>query len=54
MDNFCCGLDRPIFRHEFGMNYQGIVLEYLGEKKAPTFEEIIELIPENKRVLIGV
>ena len=47
-------LDRPMFQIEFGINYQGIVLEYLGEKKAPTLEEIIELIPENKRVVIGL
>ncbi len=47
-------LDRPVFTHEFGMNYEGIVLEYLGEKQAPTMEEIIELIPEDKRVLIGI
>ena len=47
-------LDRPVFTHEFGMNYEGLVLEYLGEKEAPTFEEIIELIPKNKRIVIGV
>ena len=45
-------LDRPVFTHEFGMNYNGIVLEYLGEKEAPTFDEIIELIPEEKRIII--
>ncbi len=25
-------LDRPVFTNEFGMNHEGIVLEYLGEK----------------------
>ena len=25
-------LDRVVFKHEFGINYQGIVLEYLGKK----------------------
>lgn len=47
-------LDRPVFTHEFAMNYEGIVLEYLGEKEPPTFEEIIELIPEDKRIIVGV
>ena len=47
-------LDRPVFTHEFGLNYEGLVLEYLGEKKAPTMEEIIELIPEDKRLIIGI
>ena len=47
-------LDRPIFTHEIAMNYDGIVSEFLGEKDSPTFEEIIELIPKDKRVVIGV
>ena len=46
-------LDRSVFTHEFGMNYDGIVKEYLGEKEPPTFEEIIELIPEDKRIIIS-
>ncbi len=47
-------LERPVFTHEFGMNYEGIVLEYLGGKEAPTFEEIIEMIPEDKRIVVGL
>ena len=47
-------LDRPVFTHEIAMNYDGIVSEFLGEKDSPTFEEIIELIPKDKRVVIGV
>ena len=47
-------LDRPVYTHEFGMNYEGIVLEYLGEKEAPTLDEIIELIPKEKRLIIGM
>lgn len=44
-------LDRPVYTHEFGLNYNGIVKEYLGEKEKPTFEEIINLIPEKKRII---
>ena len=45
-------LNRPVYTHEFGLDYDGIVKEYLGVKKAPTFDEIINLIPEEKRILI--
>lgn len=44
-------LGRPVFTHEFA--YQDhLIKEYLGEKDAPTFDEIIGLIPEDKRVVI--
>lgn len=45
-------LGRPVYTHEFGLNYDGIVLEYLGERKAPSWDEIIEMIPEEKRIII--
>lgn len=45
-------LGRPVFTHEFGLNRQGLMKELLGEKEAPTFEEILNLIPEDKRVVI--
>ena len=47
-------LGRPVWTHEFGLNYEGIVQEFLGEKEAPTFEEILNLIPEDKRVLLVI
>ena len=47
-------LGRPVFTHEFGLNYEGIVLEFLGEKENPTFEEIVNLIPEEKRIIINI
>lgn len=46
-------LGRPVFTHEFGLNYDGIVQELLGERDAPTLEEIIELIPAEKRILVS-
>lgn len=47
-------LGRPVFTHEFGLNYEGIVKEYLGVKEPPTMEEIINMIPEEKRIIVGV
>jgi hypothetical protein len=47
-------LGRSVFKHEFGMNLDGIIQEFLGERDAPTMQEIIELIPEGKRIVIEV
>lgn len=47
-------LGRPVWTHEFGLNYDGIVAEFLGERQPPTMEEIIGLIPEEKRVIVVV
>lgn len=44
-------LDRPVWTHEFGLNPDGIYFELIGEQDAPTFEDILNLIPEEKRVL---
>lgn len=45
-------LGRPVYTHEFGFNFDGLMLEYLGEKEPPTLDEIIEMIPEDKRIII--
>jgi hypothetical protein len=45
-------LGRPVFTHEFGLNVEGLRAEFLGEAPPPTFQEIVELIPEEKRVLV--
>ena len=44
-------LGRPVFTHEFAFR-DSLRKELLGEKPSPTFEEIVNLIPEQKRVLI--
>ena len=46
-------LGRPVYTHEFGLNWEGLMAELLGTKEAPTLEEIIEMIPEEKRFIIG-
>lgn len=46
-------LGRPVFTHEFAFA-DSLAMELLGEKDAPTFDEIMELIPEDKRVLVQI
>jgi hypothetical protein len=47
-------LGRPVFTHELGMNLDGIMDEFLGKKPAPTLEEILGLIPAEKRIVMVV
>lgn len=46
-------LGRPVWTHELAMNFDGIAMELLGEKDAPSMQEIINLIPEDKRILVS-
>lgn len=46
-------LGRPVWTHEFAFHDE-LRKELYGEKPAPTFEEIINLIPAEKRVIIGI
>ena len=46
-------LDRPVWTHEFA-DKEGLIKEYLGVKEPPTFEEIMNLIPKDKRIIIKV
>jgi len=45
-------LGRPVYTHEFGLNLKGLQKEVMGKQEAPTLEEIINLIPEDKRIII--
>jgi hypothetical protein len=45
-------LKRPVFTHEFGLNWDGLKKELLGEAETPSFEQILDLIPKDKRVMI--
>jgi hypothetical protein len=47
-------LGRPVWTHEFGLNREGLIKELFQGAPAPTMEEIINLIPEEKRVVIGI
>ena len=43
-------IGRPVWTHEFGLNRDGIIKELNGDGPAPTMAEIIEMIPEDKRI----
>lgn len=45
-------LGRSVWTHEFGLNRDGLILELFGEKDAPSVDEIINLIPEKKRIVV--
>lgn len=44
-------LGRPVWTHEFGF-IEGLQQEFLGTKPAPSMDDIINLIPEDKRLLV--
>ena len=46
-------LGRPVWTHEMGLNFRGLCKEFWGEAESPTMQEIIEMIPEEKRLLVG-
>ena len=45
-------LGRSVWTHELGLNYDGLVSEFLGDRMAPSLDDIINLIPEDKRVIV--
>jgi hypothetical protein len=44
-------LGRPVYTHEFS-NMEALIDEYEKEKPSPTFEEILNMIPEEKRIVL--
>jgi hypothetical protein len=46
-------LDRPVFTHELGLNFNGLWNELFNGKEPPTFLEVLDLIPKDKRVIIA-
>lgn len=47
-------LGRPVWTHEFGLDYDGLVAEYLGDRPHPTMEQIVGLLPPEKTILLSV
>lgn len=45
-------LGRPVWTHELGLSYDRIALELVGEADPPTMQEIMDLIPAGKRIII--
>jgi hypothetical protein len=46
-------LQRPVYTHEFAF-VDNLKKEFLKEKLPPTFEEICNLIPKEKRIIINI
>lgn len=44
-------LDRPVYTHEF-IDYKRLQLEFEGKVDKPTLEDIINIIPKDKRVIV--
>ena len=47
-------LGRPVFTHEFALNAKGIKKEINGEIGPPSFEDVMNLIPAEKRIIVMV
>lgn len=47
-------LGRPVFTHEFGLSVERLKAELNGELGAPTFEQILALIPKDKLLLVQI
>jgi hypothetical protein len=47
-------LGRPIWTHEFALNFEGLWKELRGEVEAPTMDQILEMIPAEKRVILVI
>jgi len=45
-------LGRPVYTHEFGLDRVGLQRELLGDRPTPTIEDILNLIPADKRVVV--
>lgn len=45
-------LNRPVWTHEFGLNRDGLREELQGNKPAPSFQDILDLIPPEKRIIL--
>lgn len=45
-------LGRPVFTHEFAMNRDGLLAELEGHGPTPTIYEVMQLIPQDKRVIM--
>ena len=45
-------LGRPVFTHELGLNYEGLLKEINGEVETPSFEDVMNLIPAEKRIIV--
>jgi hypothetical protein len=45
-------LGRPVYTHEFGLNRQWLTNELFKDAEPPTPQEIMDMVPEEKRVIV--
>jgi hypothetical protein len=45
-------LGRPVWTHEFGLNWEGLQRELLGDRPAPSLDEILDLLPPDRRFIV--
>jgi len=45
-------LGRPVLTHEIAYNIEGLQNEYLKKAPAPTMDEILNLVPKKRRILV--
>jgi hypothetical protein len=45
-------LGRPVFTHEFGLNRDGLMRELYDGAEPPTMDEILDMIPAEKRIVL--
>lgn len=45
-------LGRPVFTHEFGLDREGLIEEFYGARPRKTLREVLDLIPEDKRIIL--
>lgn len=46
-------LNRPVYTHEFA-EPEKLRKEYLGEKQPPTFEDMINILPKEKQIILQI
>jgi hypothetical protein len=44
-------LGRPVWTHEFA-SQENLMAEYEGKRPKPTFEEIVDLLPKDKTIIM--
>lgn len=50
----CALVGRPVFTHEIGLAFEELIEEAKGARLEPPMEQILSLIPDEKRIVIGV
>jgi len=47
-------LGRPVWTHEFGLNREGLKAELENRAPRPTFDDVMNLIPTEKLIILEV